>query len=84
MLLLNHGLMTGGKTVCEAIVVMKFLVTACEVQLRIQASGVPVIMPPEDVCLATAKRWNAADRDRPAEWPALIRMIDKVDPSYRN
>jgi ribulose-5-phosphate 4-epimerase/fuculose-1-phosphate aldolase len=83
MLLLNHGLLTCGKSVCEAIVLMKFLVTACEVQLRIQASGAPVVTPSEDVCLATARRWNEADRDRPAEWPAMLRMLDRIDTSYR-
>jgi ribulose-5-phosphate 4-epimerase/fuculose-1-phosphate aldolase len=83
MLLLNHGLLTCGKSVCEAVVLMKFLVTACEVQLRVQASGAPTITPPEEICLATARRWNAADRDRPAEWPAMLRMLDRLDASYR-
>jgi ribulose-5-phosphate 4-epimerase/fuculose-1-phosphate aldolase len=84
MLLLNHGLLTCGKSVCEAIVLMKFLVTACEVQLRVQASGAPTITPSEEACMATARHFNAADRDRPAEWPAMIRMLDRIDTSYRN
>ncbi len=84
MLLLNHGLFTCGRSISEAIVVMKFLVTACEVQLRIQASGAPFIIPSEEACMATARHFNAADRDRPAEWPALLRMLDRIDTSYQD
>ena len=84
MLMLNHGLLTCGKSVCETFVLMKFLVTACEVQLRLQASGAPYQTPPEAVCLDTARTWNASDRERPAEWPAMLRMLDRIDASYRN
>ena len=84
MLLLNHGLLTCGKSVCEAFVMMKFLVTACDVQLRLQSSGASYQTPPEEICVSTARTWNASDRERPAEWPAMLRMLDRVDPSYRN
>ena len=83
LLMVNHGLLTCGRDVCEAFVLMKFLIAACDVQLRIQASGAPTVQPPEDVCFKTAERWNDPNRYRPAEWPALLRFADRHDPSFR-
>jgi ribulose-5-phosphate 4-epimerase/fuculose-1-phosphate aldolase len=84
MLMLNHGLLTAGRSVCEAFVLMKFLVTACEVQLRVQASGASYNTPVEETCLNTARAWNAPQRPHSAEWSYLLRTLDKIDPSYKS
>lgn len=81
----NHGLLTVGKTVREAFVLMKYLLAAADIQLRMQSSGGELIEIPPHVCEKTAKQYETHDSGRgSADWPAYLRMLDRLDASYRN
>lgn len=83
MLLRNHGTLTVGRTVAEAYVVMATLIKACEIQVAALSS--PNLITPETAIIAKA----AADlhdfgaEEGVLEWPALLRKLDRIDPSYK-
>ena len=85
MILHNHGLLTVGKTAREAFVLMKYLMEAAEIQLRMEATGGALIEIPPDICAKTAAQYERHDSGRgAADWPAYFRMLDRTDPSYQN
>ena len=94
MILRNHGLLTVGRSVSEAFMRMYYLEKACEIQLAAQAGG-KLVLPPHAVCAHTERQFN--DPGRPLEegqladpdamqlaWAALLRLLDKVAPGYRD
>ena len=84
LLLRNHGTLVCGRTVAEAFVLMDTLDRACDIQLKAQAGGTPLVTPPPAVLEHTLRQLT--DDDVPEggrEWPALLRLLDKIDPSYR-
>jgi ribulose-5-phosphate 4-epimerase/fuculose-1-phosphate aldolase len=94
MILRNHGLLTVGKTVAQAFLRMYYLEKACEIQLAAQSSGQALIMPAEAICRRAERQFNAPDPSAAAHlvsnpdelnlaWDALLRMLDRIDPSYR-
>ena len=93
-MLRNHGLLTVGQTVQQAFLRMYYLEKACDIQLAAQAGG-ELVIPPEEVCRHTEQQFNAPARPL-AEgelsdpdgydlaWSALLRMLDRVSPGYRD
>jgi|SRR5579875_249957 len=85
MIMHNHGLLTVGRTAREAFVLMQHLIEAAEIQLRMEATGAELIEIPPEICAKTARQYEAHDAGRgSADWAAYLRMLDKVDRSYRN
>jgi ribulose-5-phosphate 4-epimerase/fuculose-1-phosphate aldolase len=85
MIMNNHGLLTVGKSAREAFVLMHHLIEAADIQLRIEATGGEAIEIPDEVCAKTAAQYETHDAGRGShDWAAYLRMLDKVDPSYRN
>jgi ribulose-5-phosphate 4-epimerase/fuculose-1-phosphate aldolase len=81
----NHGLLTVGKTAREAFVLMKSLIEAATIQLKMEATGGELIEIPSQICESTARQYEKHDAGRgSADWPAFLRMLDKIDPGYRN
>src|SRR5215468_1208174 len=85
LIMRNHGLLTVGRSVREAFVLMKYLIEAAHIQLMMEATGGELIEIPPEVCAKTAEQYEHHDSGRgSADWPAYLRMLDQVDPSYRN
>jgi len=85
MIMHNHGALTVGRTAREAFILMKHLLEAAEIQLAMQATGAEMIEIAPDVCRKTVAQYNSHDAGRgSADWPAYFRMLDHIDPSYRN
>lgn len=85
MIMHNHGLLTVGKTAREAFVLMRYLCDAAEIQLKMEATGGELLEIPSEVCEKTAAQYEKHDAGRgSADWPAYLRMLDKIDRSYRN
>jgi ribulose-5-phosphate 4-epimerase/fuculose-1-phosphate aldolase len=91
MILRNHGLLTVGATVAEAFVNMLRLERACQTQLLTQSAASPLRIPAQaiiDKTFAQLRRQPSPDKNGrlpphgEREWPALLRMLDKHDPSY--
>jgi len=85
MIMHNHGLLTVGKSAREAFVLMKTLIEAADIQLKMEATGGELIEIPSQICESTVKQYQTHDAGRgSADWPAYLRMIEEVDTSYRN
>jgi ribulose-5-phosphate 4-epimerase/fuculose-1-phosphate aldolase len=86
MILRNHGLLTCGPSVAEAFNTMYWLENACKVQLDALACNTPLQLPPQHVIEKTAHLYEPHVR-RPygvMEWPAMLRLLDRRDTSYRD
>ena len=83
MILRNHGLLTAGRTIPEAFYLMYYLDRSCEVQITAQSAGTKLVIPPHSVCEHSALQ-QQSDNLGELEWCALIRMLDREDPSYRH
>jgi ribulose-5-phosphate 4-epimerase/fuculose-1-phosphate aldolase len=85
MILRNHGLLTTGRTIAEAFYLMYFLDQACQLQLKTMAAGGTIVPVNHELAQHTAKQYRRYDRPRGTlEWPALLRILDRQDSSYRN
>jgi hypothetical protein len=67
---------------------MVYLDQACKLQVSMLAAGRQPSLPPAEVMEHTAQQWNAGaagiGTKESREWPALLRMLDRKDPSWRN
>jgi ribulose-5-phosphate 4-epimerase/fuculose-1-phosphate aldolase len=85
LILRNHGLLTVGKTVREAFVLMKSLLEAADIQLKMEATGGALVEIPAAICEKTAHQYEHHDSGRgSADWPAYLRILDGIDRGYRD
>jgi ribulose-5-phosphate 4-epimerase/fuculose-1-phosphate aldolase len=85
LILRNHGLLTVGRSIGEAFNWMHRLEVSCRAQLAAMACNAPLNPVSKDVIQATWNQYQPGTR-RPygqMEWPALLRLADRLDPSYR-
>jgi hypothetical protein len=62
---------------------MKYLIEAAHIQLMMEATGGELIEIPPAVCAKTAEQYEHHDSGRgSADWPAYLRLLDRVDPGY--
>jgi ribulose-5-phosphate 4-epimerase/fuculose-1-phosphate aldolase len=81
MILDNHGLLSCGRSVAQAIFMMKQLVTACEVQVMLLSMQTEPCVPSAEVCELTAMQWEQYDSAGAlANMPAYRRMVERSDP----
>jgi ribulose-5-phosphate 4-epimerase/fuculose-1-phosphate aldolase len=91
LLLRNHGVLTVGRTIAQAFMLMYVFEKAARVQLMAQsavAAGARLHLPPADARERATRQFNAQEDDiLPAgtrEWPAFLRLLDARDPSFRD
>ena len=88
MVLRNHGLFVIGRTIAEALIATYRTERACAMQLAFQQAGAPLNpLTAEVIDAGHAKSLNGAARGHDPntlDWPALLRKLDRIDPSYRN
>ena len=87
LILENHGPLTVGRTVAEAWMLMYLLDRAAQAQLAaMAASGGRVQVVDDELAALTYRQWvgDGSERDGDIEWPALLRGLDRTDPSYRD
>ena len=85
LILRNHGALVVGRTVGEAFNWMHRLELSCHSQLAAMATGARLHEVPSAVLEATWNNYQRGTR-RPyglMEWPALLRKLDRLDPSYK-
>ena len=84
LILRNHGLLTMGKGVREAFELMFYLERACQIQIAALAGNSEVIHPPASVCQRTCEQFAGDDSFvQGRDWQALLRLLDRIDPSYK-
>lgn len=85
LILRNHGLLTMGRTVREAFELMYYLERACEIQIAALAEKSELIIPPPSVCQRTCEQFaNDSSFVKGRDWQALLRLLDRTDPSYKD
>ena len=85
LILRNHGALTVGRTIGEAFNWMHRIELSCHSQLAAMACNTPLVKVPQPVLESTWNNYQRGTR-RPyglMEWPALLRKLDRMDPSYR-
>lgn len=83
-MLRNHGLLTVGPSIADAFLAMYIFEAACSIQIRAQAGGGELLpIPPQMIAGAQAQA-AAVTRSLGGKlaWPGLLRMLDRLDPSY--
>ena len=86
LMLRNHGLLTLGATVADAFVAMYLFETTCTIQVRAMAGGTELIPVDPRIISTAAEQALVATRGAGGgglAWPALLRKLDRLDPSYR-
>ena len=81
----DHGLLTAGRTVCDAFVTMHWLEKACQAQVMAMACNTELNHPRPETVKTTNDRYKPGQRRKitELEWPAMLRMLDRRDPSFR-
>ncbi len=86
VILRNHGLLAWGDTIHRSFAILWLLNRACEIQLASTSMG-PVVEIPEEIqrrCTADSLQFDTrfgAGRDM---FDALVRQVDRIDPTYRS
>ena len=85
LLLRNHGPVTIGHTLPQALLLMWTVNRACEVQLAMQGKGeaIPISREVLEKCVVDALQFNPKYGAGQDSFAALQRLVDRKDPSYR-
>jgi ribulose-5-phosphate 4-epimerase/fuculose-1-phosphate aldolase len=85
MILRNHGLLVCGETVGRAFSFLSHLEKALEAQLYAMSTGAEINIPSKEVSEITSQRvFSDASPIGRNDWPALLRLLDRKDASFRN
>lgn len=90
LVLRNHGLLVCGRTIPETFHMIQRLETACAVQVDAMASGTELAFPSDAARIRTEGLFSRSSNDPDVprggelEWAALVRQLDRNDPSYRS
>ena len=85
LILRNHGALTVGRSIGEAFNWMHRLELSCYSQLAAMGCNTPFAKVSNEVLEETWNNYQPGTR-RPyglMEWPALLRKLDRTDPSYK-
>jgi len=90
LVLRNHGVLTVGRTIPEAFILMYYFEKAARVQLLAQgglAAGERLVLPAPEVSALASRQFNDFHGDilppGTREWPAFMRLLDRTQPDYR-
>jgi len=88
MILRNHGLLVVGRTIAATFNLLYRMERACEIQVMALSCNTKLIIPSTEILEETfdkvKPRVDRPNRNGDLAWPAMLRKLDRVDPSYRN
>lgn len=86
LVLRNHGLLTVGASIPECFNNMFRLERACQLQVMTLACNTEIQLPSQEAVKYTNQMMLPGVRRRFGlmEWPALLRKLDRIDPSYKD
>jgi ribulose-5-phosphate 4-epimerase/fuculose-1-phosphate aldolase len=88
LVLRNHGVLACGRSIPEAYINHHFFELACQGQVAALSAGGPeALFVPDDelaesAAVQAAKTGHRDENHR--DWAALLRLADRIDPSYKN
>jgi ribulose-5-phosphate 4-epimerase/fuculose-1-phosphate aldolase len=85
MLLRNHGTLAVGRSIAECFTLMYHLERSCTIQVRTLGMGGPLHQPsPDAVAKVVGLGNNIGPMAEAVVWPALLRKLDRDDPTWRD
>ena len=89
LILRNHGVLIGGDSIACAYSRLYDFENGARAQLKAMATGDRLVQLPEAVLVRTRDQFEAMTSpaggdDRFPQWPAALRMLDRVDPGWRS
>lgn len=86
LMLRNHGLLAVGASIPDAFLAMYIFESACAIQVRAQAGGGELVrIDPRIIAGAQAQAAQVTKNlGGMLAWPALLRQLDRSDPSFRD
>jgi ribulose-5-phosphate 4-epimerase/fuculose-1-phosphate aldolase len=83
LILRHHGLLVVGDDCADAFGLMYSLEVACRLQVAALSLNREITLPDPAVCEHTAHQFETyPEPARSREWPALLRLLDRVSPGY--
>ncbi|MDC8785663.1 class II aldolase/adducin family protein [Roseateles koreensis] len=84
LMLRNHGLLTVGSSIADAFLSMYIFESTCRIQIDAQAGGELHQVNPQILeGIANVMKVASAGMGAEIAWPALLRKLERLDPSYR-
>ena len=86
MVMRNHGLLSLGRSVAECFYYLYYLEMACKIQVDVLASGRDMVLASDDIVNGLYEG-SGAPANEPVGtrvWPAMLRLLDRKDDSYRH
>ncbi len=92
MIMRNHGLLSVGQSIAEAFASIYRLEKACQSQIMAMSCNSPLHMPSQEVIELSNRQLSVSPtkdgtgrtrRQGEIEWPALKRLLDRRDASYK-
>jgi ribulose-5-phosphate 4-epimerase/fuculose-1-phosphate aldolase len=85
-MLRNHGLITVADNVPDAFLLMYTFESACMIQVRAQAGGGELVPVDPGIIATGLEQAETVTKGASGAlaWPALLRKLDRIDPSYRS
>ena len=87
MILRNHGLLVVGRTIPGTFSLLYRMERACEVQVMALSCNTKLTIPSTEILEKTfdkvKPRVDKPNRNGDLAWPALLRKLDRLDPSYK-
>jgi ribulose-5-phosphate 4-epimerase/fuculose-1-phosphate aldolase len=84
LLLGNHGVIALGDSVAQAFDNLYYFERACETWLTVLATGRAVSAVDSDVARMTARQWQDYPEFASNHFDALLRILDREEPEFRN
>ncbi|MFZ5748228.1 MAG: class II aldolase/adducin family protein [Pseudomonadota bacterium] len=86
MFLKNHGILVMGRTLPEAFVMHWALQRACEIQLATLSMGAPVRVPDDVIAVhqRDLSKVSIPGGTGKADFDAMVRLVDRIDRSWRD
>lgn len=86
MMLRHHGVLACGPTIAEAFNTQYMLEQACKVQVDAMCAGPDLLLPATQAVEETARQFEPGTRRAYGvmEWDAMLRLLDRQDPTFRD
>jgi ribulose-5-phosphate 4-epimerase/fuculose-1-phosphate aldolase len=84
LMLRNHGTLACGHTIAAAYWRMFFLERACQMQIQALSGGADVEELPQAICDRVMDEGKLFPMIGELEWPPILRLLDREDPSFRS
>ena len=81
----HHGLLTAGVNIAEAFNLMYYLEKSCQTQMLVLASNQPFTLASKEAIEKTEHQfWGNGRIHGQRDWPALVKLAESLDSSFRN